>query len=74
MLLSTRKGDSTMQTQINAFAGETANRLKAQFAALKKQHPYLSDRGIYCLFARGLKKCGTAIHLGFDTCESEVAR
>ena len=63
-----------MQTQKYAFAGETAEKLKAQFAALKKDHPHLSDRGIYCLIARGLKKCGTAIHLGFDTCESEVAR
>jgi hypothetical protein len=62
-----------MQTQKNAFAGKTANKLKAQFATLKKQHPYLSDRGIYCLIARELKKCGTAIRLGFDTSESEVA-
>ena len=55
-----------------AFGGETAEQIKARFAALKKEHPHLSDRGIYCLVARELKKLGTASRLGFD--ESEVAR
>ena len=63
-----------MQMHKIAFAGDTAEKLKARFAALKKEHPHLSDRGIYCLIARELKKRGTAIRLGFDTCESEVAR
>ena len=63
-----------MHTTQIAFAGDTAERLKAWFAALKKEHPHLGDRGIYCLMARELKKRGTAIRLGFDTSESEVAR
>ena len=62
-----------MQHNKIAFAGNTANVLKARFNALKKQHPQLGDRAIYCLIARELKKRGTAIRLGFDTCESEVA-
>ena len=63
-----------MHTTQIAFAGDTAEKLKAWFAALKKEHPHLSDRGIYCLIVRELKKRGTAIRLGFDTCESGVVR
>ena len=63
-----------MHTNTIAFAGGTAEKLKARFAALQKKHPLLSDRGIYCLIVRELKKLGTAIRLGFDTCEGEVAR
>ena len=61
-----------MHTKI-AFAGNTANQLKARFAALKKQHPHLSDRGIYCLIAHELKNRGTALRLGFGASESGVA-
>ena len=62
-----------MHTTQIAFAGDTAEKIKARFATLKKEHPHLGDRGIYCLMARELKKRGTAIRLGFDTSESEVA-
>ena len=62
-----------MQPQEVAFAGDTAEKLTEQFAALKKKHPHLGDRGIYCLIARELKKCGTAIRLGFGVSEKGVA-
>jgi hypothetical protein len=60
-----------MHTIQTAFGGDTAEQIKARFAALKRQHPHLGDRGIYCLIARELKKRGTALRLGFD--EGEVA-
>ena len=62
-----------MHTIQTAFAGDTAEKIKACFASLKKEHPHLGDRGIYCLIARELKKRGTAIRLGFDSSEIEVA-
>lgn len=61
-----------MNTIQTAFVGDTAERIRARFAALKKEHPHLGDRGVYRLIARELKGLGTAIRLGFD--ESEVAR
>ena len=62
-----------MQTQKNAFAGETANRLQAQFAALKKQHPQFGDRAIFALLKRQAGIRREAERLGFGASESEVA-
>lgn len=62
-----------MQTQKNAFAGETANRLKAQFNALKKEHPQLGDRAIFALMKRQAGIRREAERLGFGASESEVA-
>ena len=61
-----------MHTNQIAFAGDTAEKIRARFAALKKGHPQLGNRGVYRLIARELKRLGTAIRLGFN--ESEVAR
>ena len=60
-----------MHTIQTAFGGDTVEQIKARFVALKRQHPHLGDRGIYCLIARELKKRGTSLRLGFD--EGEVA-
>ena len=38
-----------MRHNKTAFAGDTAERLKAQFNALKKEHPQLGDRAIIAL-------------------------
>ena len=62
-----------MHTTQIAFAGDTAEKIKACFASLKKEHPHLGDRGIYCLIARELKKRGRALRLGFGASESGVA-
>ena len=62
-----------MHTIQTAFAGDTADKVKARFAALKKEHPHLGNRGIYRLVAHELKERRTAIRLGFDASESEVA-
>lgn len=57
-----------------AFAGDTANKLKAQFFALKKQHPQLGDRAILALLKRQTGIRHDANRLGFDVSESEVGR
>lgn len=64
-----------METKDNriAFGGDTAEKIKVRFAALKKEHPHLGDRGIYCLIARELKKRGRALRLGFGASESGVS-
>jgi len=62
-----------MQTQKSAFAGDTAEKLKAQFAALKKAHPQLGDRAIFALLKRQAGILREAERLGFGTSESEVA-
>jgi len=62
-----------MHTNTIAFAGETANRLKAQFAALKKQHPQLGDRAIFALLKRQAGIRREAERLGFGTDEKGVA-
>ena len=48
-----------------AFAGETAERLKAQFGALKKRHPQLGDRAILALVKRQAGIRREAERLGF---------
>ena len=56
-----------------AFAGDTANKLKAQFAALKNHHPKLGDRAILALLKHRAGIRREAELLGFGASESEVA-
>ena len=62
-----------MQTRKNALAGDTAEKFKAQFAALKKEHPQLGDRAILALMKRQAGIRREAERLGFRANESEVA-
>ena len=62
-----------MQIQKIAFAGDTAEKLKAQFNALKKEHPQLGDRAIFALMKRQAGIRREAERLGFGASESEVA-
>ena len=62
-----------MHTSTIAFAGETANRLKAHFTALKKQHPQLGDRAIFALLKRQAGIRREAERLGFGVSEKGVA-
>lgn len=57
-----------------AFAGETANRLKVQFAALRKEHPQLGDRAIFAFLKRQAGIRREAERLGFGAREKGVAR
>ena len=67
-----RKGQ--MQAQKNAFAGDTAEKLKAQFNALKKEHPQLGDRAIIALLKHQAGIRREAERLGFGATEKGVAR
>ncbi len=62
-----------MQTRKNALAGDTAEKFKAQFAALKKKHPQLGDRGILALMKSQAGIRREAIRLGFGASERGVA-
>lgn len=62
-----------MQTRKNALAGDTAERFKAQFDALKKKHPQLGDRGILALMKSQAGIRREAIRLGFGASERGVA-
>ena len=63
-----------MGTKIDkiAFAGDSAERLKAQFNALKKERPQLGDRGILALMKKQAGIRREAERLGFGASESEV--
>ena len=58
----------------NAFAGDTAEKLKAQFNALKKEHPQLGDRAIIALLKHQAGIRREAERLGFGVSEKGVAR
>ena len=62
-----------MHTTQIAFAGDTAEKFKAQFAALKKQYPQLGDRGILALMKQQAGIRREAEHLGFGACGREVS-
>ena len=62
-----------MHTNKIAFAGETAEKLKAQFAALKKHHPQLGDRAIFALLKRQVGIRREAERLGFGASERGMA-
>ena len=62
-----------MNAQKFALAGDTAEKFKAQFAALKKKHPQLGDRGILALMKSQAGIRREAIRLGFGASEKGVA-
>ena len=62
-----------MHTTQIAFAGDTAEKFKAQFAALKKKHPQLGDRGILALMKSQAGIRREAIRLGYGASEKGVA-
>ena len=62
-----------MHTNTIAFAGDTAEKLRAQFAALKKAHPQLGDRAVLTILKRQAGIRREAERLGFCASESEVA-
>ena len=66
-----RKGQ--MERSQKVLAGETANKYRARFVALKQQHPDLSRRGIIALLRKDPAICRDAERLGFGASESEVA-
>ena len=62
-----------MHTTQIAFAGDTAERFKAQFDALKKKYPQLGDRAIFALMKSQAGIRREAIRLGFGASERGVA-
>ncbi len=63
-----------MQIHQTAFAGDTANKLKTQFDALKMKHPHLGKRGILALIRHNSNIRCEANRLGFGMSENEVER
>ena len=61
-----------MHTNTIAFAGDTAEKLRAQFAALKKAHPQLGDRAVLTILKRQAGIRREAERLGFCVSGWEV--